>query len=850
MKLLYIFTTYIHKPLLLFLSIFYISSAFAGDRIPEPANWGDFFVYQKDNGDILIRVLASNDQGCNDVWDQLYIKYVTDDGTVHNLLYMDDNSCSGCSVFNDPNDYTQHYYKGLNGNNITKTAHQDENGGDLYLEFTWHNPPSNLRKKDNFYLTGLWRACWDDWIGDWRYDSQHNSPWMRTCHLLDGGLAGKYNPAKKKDILRYWAPRVFHDTMDAVFTADICPFWICINLYEYPIYWQQDIFGPVNFDGDWNTKNNWENNAGSKVVPQSYTYSSFVETTTHYFLGYQFFHPTDDAQVVPQDRHENDLEDVYICIEKGSANGGFGEFVAMATQAHGDYDLHLLGQVKMALGHHPQIYITSNGIGLGGDWDSDYGHSIYAYDGTYQRNFTDFPAHDGIVFNISDRADHLQSDPVMQGSLPTFGITTLYPVQAYYDLLDIDELWSLRETTNHDPFYKYGGFGGEGSNGKGPGAHAPWSPQSDNDHKIFYHPAEYFNTKLGIGLSTNYIYNPYREAGDHNNKGPESSRALRGNLPSGWSEKIVSNDRSVSYYTRGDLTISAKGNNADDFHYHYRQTLVSEGKVQLKAKVDRVRQNITALSKVGLRVSSGTNDSNPYVAVYKKPEGSVVFEYRTVQSGPITINQTGITNSSYKYFKMNRDGNNWYAYSSHNDIDWIYVGSATIDVGNMNVGVYLDPNTSTKRASVSFTDISYQQTPNFIAPSETAPDDEDEVEGPGSGGGPIGVNDEIPEMMRANSDDKDVIEAAAHEEEKINTMVYPNPGDGSGFNIILEKSLNREDIIISIYTMSGQKIYYRTYKNNYGRQLIEVSGITLNPGIYVVETLAGKEKTFNKIIVK
>jgi len=807
---------------MMFLTAF---SSYAGDRKPDPNNWGDFYVYQNDNGKVIIRVLASNDQGCNDIWDYMTIKYVTSNGQSHSLMKLQDNSFSGASVLKDPNDNIYHYYKGLNGNNVTRKSYTDTDGSDFYIEFTWHNPPSNLRRKNNFYIVGLWRACGNDWIGDWRSGTASNSPWRRTCYLLDGGLTNKYDTDKKMDIQRFWAPRVFHDTRNDTYRIKYI-----FTFYSYPFYWQQEIFGPANFDNDWNAKNNWENNSGQKIVPKSYAYSSFVETSTHYFIGYQFFHPTDDS-IHPEDRHENDLEDVYVCVKKGSANGGFGTFEGMATNSHGDYKLYPKGQVKLALGHHPQIYITSNGLGVPLGWSNDHGHSIYGYNGTYGKDFPDFAGGDGIVFNISDQADHIQSNPVMKGRDHPFipQIRVKYPVQGYYDLLDIDELWSLRETTNHNPFMSYGSFGGEGSDGKGPGAHAPWT---END-KIFTHPAEFFNSKMGVGASTNYVYNPYRKGGDRANKGPEVSRSLRGDLPSGWSEKVISNNRSVSYYTHEELTVSGKGTGSNDFHYHYRNSPSSAGKVQLIAKVDRVRQNISSNSYTGIRAAAGTNSSNPYIAIFQKPNGYVVLQYRTQSSGSITTKNVG-GDSRYKYFKLNRDGNKWYAFYSYNKSNWVYAGSATIDADTHKVGVYLEPNVSGKKASVSFNNIDYKSTPNFTPPSDPDPGDDDDDNSGGGGGSPIGpikpIDGDHPFEMYM--------------------MTYPNPSDGTGFNVQLHKKEASDKVILNVYSLNGERIYQREYDDNQTKTIIEVRNVSLKPGVYFIEAISGNEIGVNRLMIE
>lgn len=794
-----------------------ILDAMAGDKKPRPDNWGEFYAYQENDGRINIRILASNDQGCNDVWDYMSIMYVTDDGRERRLLRFDNSYFHGSAVLKDPNDNIYHYYKGENGNQITLTEHKDSDGGDFYMEFRWHNPPKNLRKKNNFYIKGLWRACTDDWIGDWRYSTASNSPWIRTCVLLDGGLTTKYDKTKKKDIQRYWAPRVFNDTRNDR-----------VGIKRYPFYWQQDIFGPVNFDGEWNAKNNWENNAGKKIVPKSYAYSSFVESWTHYFIGYQFFHPTDDSRY-QSDRHENDWEDVYICIKKGPENGGFGKFEAMVTQAHGNYKKYDSDEVELALGHHPQIYITSNGFGFGG-WATDHGHSIHAYNGTYTKNFSDFGGGDGVIFSISDEADHIKNNPERRGE------PIRHSIHAYYDILDIDEIWSLRETKKHDPFMKYKYFGGEGDDGKDEGAHAPWDTQS------FYHPAKCFNSEFGVNSSVVYDFNPYKEANSRDPEGPEQSPSYRGGLPYGFLEKTIQNGNSVVYYTHGDLTISGSdeitNGQLNNFHYVYQRSVNSSTKSELIVKVDRIRQNISEYTKVGVRASSGTSLNDPYVAIYQEPNGDVFFEYKTVANGGSVVRSISNNNRKHKYFRINRSGRSWYAYYSLDKINWSYAGSAKIESDYMHVGLFVDHNSSYRKASVTFVDIAYRINSNYVPPAESNDEEEDDESDD------IIDDNDLPDWGDGPKLPSDLFDMQSA------IKIYPNPSDGSSLRLEVTKSNEPNDITISIFSLRGEVMHIEEHEDVFGSKTFELTDLDLKSGIYLVETVIGESKSVKKLVVK
>lgn len=101
-----------------------------------------------------------------------------------------------------------------------------------------------------------------------------------------------------------------------------------------------DYITAINFDNDWNSSNNWNNIEPNKgFSPNAHCYYSVVETNTHYFILYAFFHPRDWANVCffGIDYHENDLEGQLSIIKKSTSNNGYGEFQGMVTVAHSDF---------------------------------------------------------------------------------------------------------------------------------------------------------------------------------------------------------------------------------------------------------------------------------------------------------------------------------------------------------------------------------------------------------------------------------------------------------------------------------------------------------------------------------
>ena len=76
-----------------------------------------------------------------------------------------------------------------------------------------------------------------------------------------------------------------------------------------------DEFTRVDFDGDWEAENNWDNLTRFPRPPLSYF--SVIETERHYFITYALFFPRDYATFCFwMHCHENDFEGMRVTIEK------------------------------------------------------------------------------------------------------------------------------------------------------------------------------------------------------------------------------------------------------------------------------------------------------------------------------------------------------------------------------------------------------------------------------------------------------------------------------------------------------------------------------------------------------
>jgi hypothetical protein len=134
-----------------------------------------------------------------------------------------------------------------------------------------------------------------------------------------------------------------------------------------------DYLARFDLDGDWRGDNNWED--APQGSSQAYVYYTVMETATHWFAIYNFFHPRDYSdKCVIGTCHENDNEGLILTIQKDGSR--FGKLRAMETLAHNNVYSNVLGDdirprahnIDGAIGLHdssrPQIFIEAGGHGV------------------------------------------------------------------------------------------------------------------------------------------------------------------------------------------------------------------------------------------------------------------------------------------------------------------------------------------------------------------------------------------------------------------------------------------------------------------------------------------------------
>ncbi|MCC6277136.1 MAG: hypothetical protein IT289_04380 [Oligoflexia bacterium] len=280
-----------------------------------------------------------------------------------------------------------------------------------------------------------------------------------------------------------------------------------IAAYHAPVLFQEvggfakaDAITRFDFDGDWIANNNWEN-LETHSTP-AFVYYQVIETSTHYFITYAFFHPRDYASVCFWKQcHENDLEGVYVAVAK-TLDNPMGQAIATASIAHSDILLNTQPTtVKLS---QEDIFGQKEHLAFRIE---DSGHGVHSWDG--QGN-----ASNRLVYYYGA----ISEDP--KGS----------PSGAYsYDLVPISELWKKRDFVGKGKTYlvNYFHLGARFSVGKVPYnfagekfgkgfAHTPWGWHDSEDKQTrmgdwFFDPAlsMYLRLLAPKDYSLDYVFNPY-----------------------------------------------------------------------------------------------------------------------------------------------------------------------------------------------------------------------------------------------------------------------------------------------------------------------------------------------------
>jgi hypothetical protein len=320
-----------------------------------------------------------------------------------------------------------------------------------------------------------------------------------------------------------------------------------LAVYHAPIHYQDtdstkynaDYITRFDYDTDWLATNNWDN-LDHFSLP-SHAYHSVVETCTHWFITYTFFHPRDWSDIPFDQEHENDSEGMLAIIRKdGSA---FGKLEGIVTVFHNNFYSYTPTGSPLTNGQEDidgTLTMSSyNGSQHPLTTQEAKGHGFKAW--PYAGDFQGASNQDGIIYYPSSTT----------AELPASGNDR----DVKYQLLDVfasNGMWqhqldqASQSSSSALTFASWGTFKGDQSGGCGSGtkscstnsANAAWGWDDSDDGSVYkgemaLDPAHltdvYFN---GLGtFDSTYIRNKFIQ--DLRDRGYNS-----GNLPQGWPSQI------------------------------------------------------------------------------------------------------------------------------------------------------------------------------------------------------------------------------------------------------------------------------------------------------------------------
>ncbi len=284
---------------------------------------------------------------------------------------------------------------------------------------------------------------------------------------------------------------------------------------DYP----SDYITAFDFDSDWVATNNWDNRVGGQWPAAAYY--SVVESCSHYFITYAFFHPRDWSDTVFDQEHENDLEGALAVVRKNGST--YGSLEGMITVFHTNFFSFTPAGSPLSNGNESidgtVSFETHNGVSRARTVQEAKGHGLKAW--PYTSDFNGGANQDGIIYYPTQAAAEFPSSG-NDRNVP-YRLVNIFGANGMWDhaLNDANLPGSQAATFN-----SWGTFKGNTSGGCGSGlkscssssANSPWGWDDSDDGASYrgefaldpaHLVAHYFG---GLGtFSQQYLNNRYLE---------------------------------------------------------------------------------------------------------------------------------------------------------------------------------------------------------------------------------------------------------------------------------------------------------------------------------------------------
>lgn len=267
-----------------------------------------------------------------------------------------------------------------------------------------------------------------------------------------------------------------------------------------------DFITSYDFDGDDDASNNWDNAGGARASFAAHAYFTVVETSSHWFVTYLFFHPRDWSSRFLETEHENDAEGVLLAVKRD--NTRFGALRAAVTVSHADF----------------YSYVPASSDWSSGNEDVDGRLRLQSFEGALHPVTAQQAETHAIKawpeFGIErERVVYYPSLSVAEVPSSTNDRHVRYQL---HDVLATGGLWQRRGSARL--FARYGFFGGNASGGCGNGvlwcrgnaARTAWGWDDHDDGvpagAMASDPARLLRAYFTIPerLSNDYSFNPFR----------------------------------------------------------------------------------------------------------------------------------------------------------------------------------------------------------------------------------------------------------------------------------------------------------------------------------------------------